>query len=259
MLDEVTVLILTYNEAPNIGRTLDKLRWARRIVMVDGFSTDRTVGIANSFPNVRIVQRRFDSFAQQCNFGLEHIRSSWVLSLDADYVLSDELVEEMAKLTETNEASGYRVRFRYCIHGRPLRASLYPPRTVLYRRDVAQYCDDGHGHHVVVRGKTRMLSGWIDHDDRKGLDRWLSEQNRYMIMEARKLLETPKENLNLPDRLRRWIVPAPPLAFFYTLLTKGLILDGWAGCYYVFQRTLAEVLLSLRLIEAKIRGPKFAD
>ena len=74
-----------------------------------------------------------------------------------------------------------------------------------------------------------MLSGWIDHDDRKGLDRWLSEQNRYMIMEARKLLETPKENLNLPDRLRRWIVPAPPLAFFYTLLTKGLILDGWAG------------------------------
>src|SRR5437867_13174285 len=133
MLDEVSVLILTYNEAPNIGRTLDKLRWARRIVMVDGFSTDRTVGIANSFPNVRIVQRRFDSFAQQCNFGLEHIRSSWVLSLDADYILSEDLISEIANLANSAATQAFSVRFRYCIRGKTLRASLYPPRTVLYR------------------------------------------------------------------------------------------------------------------------------
>jgi len=251
LLDNITVLILTYNEEPNIRRTLDRLGWARRILVVDSFSTDRTVSIANSFPNVRVVQRRFDSFAQQCNFGLEQIGSPWVLSLDADYVLSDELLDEMANVPLGVVPNGYSVRFRYCIQGRPLRGSLYPARTVLYRRDNGKYQDDGHGHRVVVSGETRMLSGWIDHDDRKSLDRWLSEQNRYMVLEARKLLETPKENLNFADRLRRLIVPAPPLVFFYTLLVKGLILEGWSGWYYVFQRTLAEVLLSLRLIEAK--------
>src|SRR5262245_17862521 len=68
-LDEVTVLLLTYNEAANIGRTLTNLRWARRILVVDSFSTDKTLVILNALPNVRVIQRRFDSFAQQCNFG----------------------------------------------------------------------------------------------------------------------------------------------------------------------------------------------
>ena len=252
LLDEITVLILTYNEAPNIGRTLEKLRWARRVLVLDSFSTDETVVIAKQFPNVEVRQRRFDSFAGQCNFGLETIRSNWTLSLDADYVLSDALVDEIANLRISDGVHGYSVGFRYCIWGKPLRASLYPPRTVLYRRDSAQYRDDGHGHRVLVRGQTQMLSGWIDHDDRKSFDRWLSEQGRYTLSEARKLFETPPHTLNLADRLRRWIVPAPFLVFFYTLFVKGLIFDGWRGWYYVLQRTVAEILLSLRLVEERL-------
>jgi glycosyltransferase involved in cell wall biosynthesis len=252
LLDEITVLILTYNEAPNIGRTLDKLRWARWVLVVDSFSTDETVAIANRFPNVEVLQRRFDSFAGQCNFGLAQVRSEWVLSLDADYILSDRLLDEITNLRMHGAAQGYSVPFRYCIWGGPLRASLYPPRTVLYRTAGAQYRDDGHGHCVMVGGQTQTLSGWIDHDDRKSFDRWLSEQGRYTIAETGKLLETPPNELNWPDRLRRWIVPAPFLVFFYTLFVKGLIVDGWRGWYYVFQRTLAEILLSLRLIEARL-------
>jgi glycosyltransferase involved in cell wall biosynthesis len=253
ILNEVTVLILTYNEAPNIARTLEKLRWARRVVVVDSFSTDETLTIISSLPNVCVIQRCFDSFAQQCNFGLTLIDSPWVLSLDADYVLSDELLEELANLRTDDSTKGYAARFRYCIHGKPLRSSLYPPRTVLYRRDCARYRSDGHSHRVVVSGETKMLSGWIDHDDRKDLGRWLTEQNRYMGIEANKLLTTPKGQLDLADCIRRWIVPAPLLVLFYALFIKGLILDGWPGWYYVLQRTLAEILLSLKLIEARLR------
>jgi len=250
-LGEITVLILAYNEASNIGRTLERLRWASRIVIVDSFSTDETLAIASRFPNVEIIQRRFDSFARQCNFGLEHIHSPWVLSLDADYVLSDELVTEIASLKPDTSKSGYQVRFHYCIRGTRLRASLYPPRTILYRKRGARYIDDGHGHRVVVNGERKMLSGWVDHDDRKSLDRWLCEQRRYAIAETQKLLESPANELNFADRVRQWIVPAPFLVFFYTLFVNGLILDGWPGWYYVFQRTLAEILLSLRLIETR--------
>src|SRR5262249_10145376 len=60
------------------------------------------------------------------------------------------------------------------------------------------------------------------------------------------------QRLSPQDRVRKWIVVAPVLVFFYTLFAKRLILDGWPGWYYVFQRTLAELLLSLRLIEARI-------
>ena len=251
---QITPLILTYNEAPNIRRTLEKLRWAKEITVVDSFSTDETLEILKSFPQVRVVQRTFDTFADQCNFGLEQIKSDWVLSLDADYTLSDALVAEIRGPLASDGVAGFTARFRYYIYGRPLRASLYPPRTVLYQKDKARYRNEGHGHRVQIDGPVQMLFGYIDHDDRKPLERWLGEQLRYSAQEATHLLQTPLPDLNRPDQIRRRVILAPALVFLYTLLGKGLILDGWPGWYYVLQRTLAEIILSLRLIEHKLQG-----
>lgn len=254
---EITPLILTWNEAPNIGRTLEKLTWAKRIVVVDSFSADETEAICRRFPQVEFVQRKFESFADQCNFGLTLIRTPWVLSLDADYVLSDGLVSELQSMPSVSHLAGYSVRFVYCVCGRPLRASLYPPRIVLYRREQARYRDDGHCHRVQIEGEIGNLRGTIYHDDRKPLSRWLQMQDRYATLEARKLLTTPPAALTWPDRLRRQVWLAPGLMFFYTLLGKGLLLEGRRGWYYVFQRTLAETLLALRLLEARLeRSPK---
>jgi glycosyltransferase involved in cell wall biosynthesis len=250
---EITPLILTFNEAPNLGRTLAKLAWAPRVVVVDSFSTDATLDICKQFPAVEVVQRKFDTFAGQCNFGLEQIKTPWVLSLDADYVLTDELVAELKSLTPSHTTRGYSARFKYCIHGRVLRASLYPPRTVLYRREGAAYSDVGHGHRVQVNGGVEALNGHILHDDRKPLERWLGEQNRYAISECEHLLKTKPEELNPADKIRRKILFAPALVAGYTLFARGLILDGWPGWYYVCQRTLAELFLSLRLIEARLK------
>src|SRR5438552_1941169 len=99
MLSELTPLILTFNEEENIGRTLSALGWAYEIVMIDSGSTDKTIEIAKAaHPNVKIVQRQFDSHTQQWNFGLDQIATEWVLTLDADYQLSPELQEEIARL-----------------------------------------------------------------------------------------------------------------------------------------------------------------
>lgn len=251
MLDKITPLLLTFNEAPNIGRTLEKLSWAKRIVIIDSFSTDETCDIARANSRVSLIQRPFDSFAAQCNFGLKYIDTSWALSLDADYILSDQLVDEIQRLSPTADDCAYEARFCYCIHGRPLRASLYPPRVVLYRKDRASYENEGHGHRVQVEGRISELNGVIFHDDRKPLDRWFYEQSRYASIEAEHLTRTASAELNFPDRIRKRIIFAPGLVFFYTLLIKGLILDGWPGWYYALQRTLAEALLSLRLMEQK--------
>src|SRR5216684_343764 len=152
MIDNITPLILTFNEAPNIGRTLEQLRWARDIVVVDSFSDDATLEIVSTFPQARVFQREFDSFAGQCNFGLSEteIQTEWVLSLDADYLLTPEMIEELSRLKPAKGIRGYRAHFGYCINGRRLRSGIYPSVTVLFQRTRARYQNDGHAHRVVI-------------------------------------------------------------------------------------------------------------
>jgi glycosyltransferase involved in cell wall biosynthesis len=245
---DLTALILTYNERENIGRSLERLKWVKRIVIIDSFSTDDTCAIAARHPNVTIVQRKFDTHTQQWNFGLDQVETLWVLSLDADYLVSSELEAEVASLEPGSDVLGYAVAFRYLVFGRALRTTIYPPRTVLFRRDRARYEEDGHTQLLRVEGLVRQLKGKIDHDDRKPLSRWLQSQDAYFKIEARHLRATPNEQLNRQDRLRKKIVFAPWVIFLYLLIGRGLILDGWPGWYYVCQRTIAEMLLSLRLL-----------
>jgi glycosyltransferase involved in cell wall biosynthesis len=249
MLDRITPLILTFNEAPNIDRTLHCLTWAKHIVVVDSYSTDETLAILQSYTQVQIVQRTFDSFARQCNYGLQYVESNWVLSIDADYIVTDELIAQMEELDSDSPMDGYFTRFKYCVFGKPLRGTLLPPRQVLFQREKATYIDDGHAHQVNVNGKSGMLSGYIYHDDRKPFSRWLSAQDRYMVLEAKKLIEIPNKDLSFADRIRKTKILAPGIILFYCLILKGGILDGWRGWYYALQRTIAEMILSIRLIE----------
>jgi glycosyltransferase involved in cell wall biosynthesis len=251
MITKITPLILTYNEALNIGRTLEQLRWANDIVVVDSFSDDETLEILRTFPGVRVYQRQFDSHENQWNFGLREtgIGSEWVLALDADYVLTKELSAELRTLSAEHDVSGYRARFVYCINGQRLHSGVYPPVTVLYRRDRASYEQDGHTHRVTINGRLEDLRSPILHDDRKPLSRWLAAQSRYTKLEANKLLSTAVQDLTWTDRIRRWRVVAPPAMLVYCLIIRGGVLDGWAGFYYAFQRMLAEMMLSLYLID----------
>jgi len=253
MLEQITPLILTYNEAPNIGRTLEALKWARDIVVVDSFSDDETAEIARSFPQVRVFQRAFDSHRNQWEFGLREtgIETPWVLALDADYVVTNEAVAELKNLQPDPATDGYRAQFVYCIHGRKLHSGIYPPVTVLYRCEAASYVQDGHTQRVVVAGRVEGLRSPLLHDDRKSLRRWLYSQTRYAELEAAKLMSTEREALDFRDRLRLWPIVAPSMTLFYCLILRGGIFDGWPGFYYAFQRTLAELMLSLYLIDSR--------
>jgi len=255
IISEITPLILTYNESPNIGRILQRLTWAKRIVVIDSHSTDETLEILKSFPQVEVYQRKFDTAANQGNYGLDQITTEWVLSLDADYFLTDELIKEVERLNPQNSISAYWVRFKYCVFGKTLRGSLYPPRKVLYRREKARYEDDGHTQRVRVDGQAAWLSSYMLHDDRKPLSRWLSSQDRYTLLEVKKLRQTPRGRLGLADLMRRGKVLAPFASFFYCLVIQRGGLDGWAGWYYALQRVLAEILLAISLIEDEQANP----
>lgn len=258
-LDQVGVLILTFNEAPNIGRTLDALDAFPEVVVLDSGSTDDTLAIARSYANVRVCHRSFDNHSAQWNHGLTEcaLQTEWVLALDADYVLPGDLVAEIAELSPPSDVVGYSTAFTYWILGKPLSRSLYPPVTTLYRRAGANYEQDGHTQRVKLQGQVLDLGGRIAHDDRKPLAHWLAAQDRYARLECDLLLSKTWSALTWRDRLRRMKFITPWLVPLYCLTVGRGLLDGRAGWYYALQRGVAEAVLSLKLLEHQVfKGKK---
>lgn len=250
-LSDVTPLILTRDEEANIARTLAQLAWADEVLIVDSFSTDGTIEIARGFPNVRVVQREVDTLAGQTNHGLQHVRTPWVLLLDADYFVPEAFVDELRALEPPPGTRAYATSFRYAIGGKPLRASLYPARIVLLHREHATVWQDGHAHRVTADGDMRMLSTPIVHDDRKSFARFIARQKRYMREEAEKLRHADPRALSIPGRLRKFIVIAPVAVVIHSLFVKGLILDGIGGLRYTWERFVAELILSRELLRRR--------
>ena len=256
-MQDLTALILTWNERENIARTLGALAWVPKILIVDSFSSDETCEVARRFPGVEIVQRPFDSHTEQWNFGLSQVKTTWVLTLDADYEVSPPLAEEIQRLNFNNQIA-YSASFMMRVFGRPIQRGIYPPRTVLFPRNSGRYVDDGHTQLLRCEAPISQLEHKIFHDDRKPLSRWIRSQDSYAILEARHLISMPDERLNRQDRLRKKMFFAAPVIFLYLLIGRGLIFDGWPGWYYVLQRTIAEMLLSLRLLTER-HGLEKAD
>jgi glycosyltransferase involved in cell wall biosynthesis len=243
---EVTPLLLTRDEDVNIGRTLAQLTWAKEVVVVDSMSTDGTVSIAKSFPNVRVVERPFDDLASQWTFGAAQVTTPWLLTLDADYFVPASFEHELRALDPPPSVTHYSAEFTYAMRGRPLRASLYPARPVLFRRDRVSFFMDGHTHRARIEGEGRMLHEKIIHDDRKPFSRFVQRQRGYMRNEAAKI--RAGKQLNLAGRIRKLRVVAPFAVVVHALFAKGLILDGIPGLLYTWERFVAEVILSIELM-----------
>lgn len=247
MLDQVTPVILTRDEEPNIARTLGQLSWAKDVVVVDSFSTDATAEVVRRFPNVRLFQRAFDDHAKQWAFGQQQVRTPWFLALDADYFVPDAFARELETL-EPGSLRGYRASFRYAVGGRTLRASLYPPRIVLAATSHATFWQDGHTQRISVDGDAGDLREPIIHDDRKDFRSFVARQKRYMVAEAEKLRLRDPRSLGLAGRVRKLIFVAPLAVIVHTLFVKGLILDGVPGLRYAWERFVAELILSRELL-----------
>ena len=252
MLDQITPIIATYNEGPNIKRTLEALAWANDILVIDSYSDDDTLDICATFNNVRVIQNRYTGPTDQSNFGLaQEISTDWVLSMDADYVVTPELQKEISELTPNSDIQGFEIGFIYLINGKPLRGSLYPARTALYRHKSAHYERDGHTQRVAIDGLVLSLKEKMHHDDRKPYVRWLASQRKYAYQEAEKLATLRWQTLSWPDRLRYWGI-APIAVIPYTLIVKGLATSGYPGFEYTWQRFVAELYLQIARLRLKL-------
>lgn len=192
----ITFLVLTFNEEENLAACLESVAgWAEEIIVVDSGSTDRTLEIARWY-GAEVLSHPFTSHAEQWNWALSSvpIANEWVLALDADQRVTEELRREIRNILAAEGAAptgigGCYVRRRQIFRGRWIKHGGYYPKYLLklFRRD-AVWVDKGErvDHHFRVRGKVVKLGYDIIEDNRNELSirSWVEKHNRYAFLQA---------------------------------------------------------------------------
>jgi len=243
-----SVFVMTFNEEANIRRCLESVCWSNDIVILDSFSTDRTLEIAAEFPNVRIIQRRFEDYGSQRNYGLHDVEylNPWVLVVDADEVVEPRLALEVREVAKSDpQVDIYLVRRKVFMEGHWLRRNLANDFWIgrLMRATAVRY--EGMVHEQVrFEGDYGRLEGALEHHQfTKGIDDWLARRARYARMEAEgpradSILKGLRSRSTLERRaaLKALYYRLPArgtLYFLYNLVVKAAFLDGRAGLRYI--------------------------
>jgi glycosyltransferase involved in cell wall biosynthesis len=186
-----TVVILTHNEEVHVRRAVSHLDgWAADVFVVDSLSTDATREIAAE-AGAQVYTHAFVDYASQREWALRELpyRTEWVLFLDADEMVSPEMMDEIGReLAAVPEGvDGFYVKWRFYWMGRWLRhGGVYPTWVMRLVRHRRARCDTRSvNEHVQVEGTTRRLSTDLLHVDLKPLSEWIAKHNRYATLEAR--------------------------------------------------------------------------
>jgi len=233
----VSVTVITKNEASQIGDALQSVGWADELIVVDAMSSDDTVARARQYTD-RVVVREWPGYVAQKNYAASIASHDWILSLDADELVTPELSAEITSiLGGAPSYGGYRIP-RVTRHlGRWIRTTDWYPdyQLRLYDRRTAEWTGRHVHESVSVRGSVGYLRGELQHYAYRDIADHLETIDRYTTYAARQMHE---------DGQRAGILRLaghPPLAFLRNYLLRGGIRDGVPGliisgmnAYYVF-------------------------
>ena len=226
----LSVAIITKNEEANLARTLESVRWANEIVVVDSGSTDRTVDIASAY-GAKVFCEEWHGFGKQKNLAIEHCTSEWVLSLDADEEVSEALAQEITHLLEeTPSAEAYFVPRHNLFLGRWMRhGGYYPdPKLRLFRKGAAWFEERAVHETLQYPGQTRMLQSHLIHHAYPTLENYIEHMNRYSTLGAAQVATRSKTSRSWPAFF--WNVLLNPAAtFVYNYFLRLGFLDGREG------------------------------
>lgn len=279
MLD-LSVIILTYNEELHLRRCLENVQpIAQDVFVIDSFSTDRTLQIASEFPNVQVLQNKWENnYAKQFNWGLEHapIRTKWVLRLDADEYLMPDLVKELQEKLPTlpEEVSGCIFNRRHIFMNQWMKRGIYPVKLLRVFRYDKGMCEQRlmDEHIQLLEGSAvEFEHDFCDHN-LNDLSWFCHKHVNYAIREAVDLLDI---ELNLTGaaetddnkeiskqaiakRMKKHKYAQQPLfwrsfAYFcYRYFFKGACLDGKVGFIWTFlQGWWYRTLVDAKVFEIK--------
>jgi glycosyltransferase involved in cell wall biosynthesis len=222
----LSIVIITLNEEANLPRTLESVKWADEIVVLDAGSTDRTREIAESF-HARFIVEPWKGFAAQKNSALQKATGDWLLSLDADEEVEPALGQEIRETLSKNPAqSGFWIPRKNFFLGRWIRhGGFYPdPKLRLFRRGKGAFEERLVHEDVRIQGPTAKLQNHLLHHAYPTLDSYLEHMNRYSSLGAEMAVARRQVGFSFLD-----IVIRPRLTFFYNYFLRGGFLDGREG------------------------------
>lgn len=268
----ISILILTLNEELNLTRCLESVSWSDDIVVLDSFSSDRTVQIAKAH-GARVYRRRFDNERDQRAASLRlPFRHPWVFNPDADEVATPALRDEMLAAVQRKPShAAYRMRRREIFMDKWVRhASLYPTWLARLFRPEAIAFERSTNLRYLVRGpEGRLKNDLLHYSFQKGLDSWFEKHNRYSSGEAAETLKSLASGrldfagLLHPDPVRRrralkelsFRLPfRPELRFLYMYLLRRGLLDGHAGYHYCRLLAAYEDMISIKVADLRRRA-----
>lgn len=224
-MSSLSVLVITKNEEHNIVECLESVRWADEIVVVDGGSTDKTVLLAGKV-TPKVFERKWDGYGAAKNFGLEQCTSEWVLWLDADERVTQELASEIRQTIQSNPFNnGFEVPRRANFLGSWINHCGWYPGFVarLFRRGKGRFTEQKVHERLEIEGRTGRLTSDLLHYTDPTLAHYFEKFNRYTSLAAEELYERG-ERFSIIQLLVR-----PPWVFLKMYVVRAGFLDGLAG------------------------------
>jgi len=229
--DKISAVILTKNEERNIARCLDSLKWVDEIVIVDGFSTDRTAEIACSC-GAKVVEHKFEGdFGSERNIGNAAATGDWILALDADEIMPDKTRKAIEEILEKGSPyDAYNVpRLQYFLGHAMMHGGRYHSIVNFFRKEKVHF--EGKVHHlVIVDGKTGQLAEPIEHYPFESISDFLQKHNRYTEYEAREMFE--KYGLSKMNEVKYNLTIKPLKLIFKNHFKKKGYKDGMVGLVF---------------------------
>ena len=242
----ISAALITFNEESNIARTLEKLTWCDEIVVVDSNSTDKTKEICASY-GAKVYSKEFNGYGEQKRYLVEKCNFDWILSIDADEVLTDELINEIqiefSKKTLPFEA--YFLNRKHVYLGKVFKYGYLKntPILRLFNKNYANFSNKKVHETVEFKGKKGRFKNVFYHYTASTVEQINYKKNRYATLVSEEYFKK-KRRVNLLLLLFKY-----PLAFFKEYFIRGNILNGYEG--YVWSTYIAEysVLKYLKLRE----------
>lgn len=250
----ISIAIATYNEEKNISTCLDSVhKWVDQIVLVDGHSDDHTIEIAKKYNNVKIISTTNKSmFHVNKQMAIDACTSDWILQLDADEVVSEELKKEITKTIHDTDCNGFWIKRKNFFLGKFLtKGGVYPDPTIrLYRKGKGKLpCLDVH-EQAVVDGKVGQLNSDLLHYADPNFSRYLLRNDRYTTLIASDL-QNQKVECNLINFITFFLLK-PVYWFVIAYFRHRGYVDGFPGFVFAWYSSLRFPIAYIKLYEKKV-------
>ncbi|MBP7792045.1 MAG: glycosyltransferase family 2 protein [Candidatus Goldbacteria bacterium] len=225
----ISAVIITNNEEKIIARCLDSLSWVDEIVVVDSGSTDNTVAISKRH-NARVFYKKWQGYSLQKNFALSKAKGKWILAIDADELITDELRDEIKQTinTDNGEYDGYEAKRKNYYYGRFIRfGGLYPDyHVLLFRKGRGKFSRKEVHEGVALKGKKTKLNGATLHFTNDAIAEHVEKVNKYTELEAIQNVKNSKTPTGYS------IFMKPFYNFIKNYFLKFGFLDGFHGLVF---------------------------